>query len=207
MDEKKISELTAYTTPIDADLLPIVDTATSSTKKITWANIKANLYASAALTGTPTAPTATAGENTTQIATTAFVQTAKVGYTVVLGGLISAPADSTNYAIATYTTSGGGADRLRVYIPKAGTIKKAYLHIGNFGTLSTAETSTFSLRLNNTTDISISAAVVTNATNYAANATLSQAVVAGDYIEGKWVTPAWVTNPGTLAITLTLYID
>lgn len=36
---------------------------------------KANL-ASPALTGTPTAPTATAGTNTTQIATTAFVQTA-----------------------------------------------------------------------------------------------------------------------------------
>lgn len=38
-------------------------------------NLKANL-ASPALTGTPTAPTATTGTNTTQIATTAFVQDA-----------------------------------------------------------------------------------------------------------------------------------
>lgn len=36
---------------------------------------KATMFTSAALTGTPTAPTATAGTNTTQIATTAFVNT------------------------------------------------------------------------------------------------------------------------------------
>lgn len=41
----------------------------------TTLNAKAPL-ASPALTGTPTAPTAAAGTNTTQIATTAFVQTA-----------------------------------------------------------------------------------------------------------------------------------
>ena len=35
--------------------------------------------ASPALTGTPTAPTATAGTNTTQIATTAFVQASSGG--------------------------------------------------------------------------------------------------------------------------------
>ena len=39
----------------------------------TLANVKAELLASAALTGTPTAPTAAAGTNTTQVATTAFV--------------------------------------------------------------------------------------------------------------------------------------
>ena len=43
-----------------------------STATQTALNLKANL-ASPALTGTPTAPTATAGTNTTQIATTAFV--------------------------------------------------------------------------------------------------------------------------------------
>lgn len=39
----------------------------------TIANVKAELLASAALTGTPTAPTAAAGTSSTQIATTAFV--------------------------------------------------------------------------------------------------------------------------------------
>ncbi len=42
------------------------------------ANVKAELFASPALTGTPTAPTAAVGTNNTQIATTAFVQAQKV---------------------------------------------------------------------------------------------------------------------------------
>lgn len=46
-----------------------------STAQQTALDLKANL-ASPALTGTPTAPTATAGTNTTQVATTAFVQSA-----------------------------------------------------------------------------------------------------------------------------------
>jgi hypothetical protein len=40
MADQKITELTAYTPPIDTDVLPIVDITTSTTKKITWANIK-----------------------------------------------------------------------------------------------------------------------------------------------------------------------
>lgn len=43
------------------------------------ANVKAELFASPALTGTPTAPTAATGTNTTQIATTAFVTSAMSG--------------------------------------------------------------------------------------------------------------------------------
>jgi len=52
-------------TEIDAELVAIASAVTS----------KAN-SASPVLTGTPTAPTATAGNNTTQIATTAFVTSA-----------------------------------------------------------------------------------------------------------------------------------
>ena len=48
---------------------------TEFTNIATAVNSKADA-ASPALTGTPTAPTATAGTNTTQIATTAFVQAA-----------------------------------------------------------------------------------------------------------------------------------
>ena len=63
--------------------VPIVDTALSTTSTNTIQNkiVKTALDAKAALasptlTGTPKAPTATAGTNTTQIATTAFVKTA-----------------------------------------------------------------------------------------------------------------------------------
>lgn len=43
MADTKISALTALTTPDDADLLAIVDTSATQTKKITWANIKTAL--------------------------------------------------------------------------------------------------------------------------------------------------------------------
>ena len=58
---------------------------------------KSTMFASAALTGTPTAPTATSGTNTTQIATTAFV-TAAVQNEDTLAEMndttITSPADS-----------------------------------------------------------------------------------------------------------------
>ena len=58
-------------------------------------SISATSYTgSATLTGTPTAPTATAGTNTTQIATTAFVQaasTANIAQTITNGVTNSAP--------------------------------------------------------------------------------------------------------------------
>lgn len=71
MADKKITELTNYTPPLDADVLPIVDIANNTTKKLTWANIKATLktyfdtlYAgtvSPTFTGTVVLPTVTAG--------------------------------------------------------------------------------------------------------------------------------------------------
>jgi hypothetical protein len=73
---------TSKTTPVGADEIAILDSASSfSLKKLTWgtfASIFAPL-ASPALTGTPTAPTATAGTNNTQLATAAFAMGAGVG--------------------------------------------------------------------------------------------------------------------------------
>ena len=40
MADLKISQLANYTTPVDVDVLPIVDTTLGNTKKITWTNIK-----------------------------------------------------------------------------------------------------------------------------------------------------------------------
>jgi hypothetical protein len=45
MADKKITELTDYTPPINTDVVPIVDVTAGATKKITWANIKAALKA------------------------------------------------------------------------------------------------------------------------------------------------------------------
>jgi hypothetical protein len=43
MADSKISSLTNYTPAVDTDVLPIVDTTLTTTKKITWANVKATL--------------------------------------------------------------------------------------------------------------------------------------------------------------------
>lgn len=69
-----ISTAASKATPIDADIFVIADSASSnSTKRLTWANVKTALTASPTFTGTPEAPTAPVGTDTTQIATTAFV--------------------------------------------------------------------------------------------------------------------------------------
>ena len=83
---------TVKTTPVDADEFAITDSASSfGLKKLTWANMKTTLGAlfaplvSPAFTGTPTAPTATVGTNTTQLATTAFVNASFVGVGLGVG--------------------------------------------------------------------------------------------------------------------------
>lgn len=85
MADLKISQLTALAAAgVDsaADVLPIVDSSAAETKKITVANLKTAVapdlstyapLASPALTGSPTAPTASVDTNTTQVATTAYV--------------------------------------------------------------------------------------------------------------------------------------
>ena len=79
--------------------------------------------ASPALSGTPTAPTATAATNTTQIATTAFVQSQKVS--PAFSGVPTAPtaalgANSTQLATTAFVQSAvadatGGVSRAKSY--------------------------------------------------------------------------------------------
>lgn len=80
----KITALTALTSTQTDDVLPIVDVhdttmaASGTTKQITVGNLHALLapLASPTLTGTPSAPTATALTSTTQLATTAYADAA-----------------------------------------------------------------------------------------------------------------------------------
>lgn len=133
-----------------------------------------------------------------------FVRTGSPGIPsyVTLTGVVTnaggAPADATTYYFGNdiVTPINTVPDNRRVYIPVTGTIVYARVTFFNTGTLGTAETSTISLRLNNTTDTAISALVTNNAlyTNFV-NTALTIAVVDGDYFELKWTTPTWVTNP------------
>jgi len=79
--------------------LPVLSGGTGATTATGTGS--AVLAASPALTGVPTAPTATAGDNSTQIATTAFVQ-AKVG---TLGTMASQNANAVNITGGTIGTA------------------------------------------------------------------------------------------------------
>ncbi len=111
----------------------------SSTTFATPASValKADL-ASPSLTGTPTAPTATAGTNTTQLATTAFVQTAVGTPNKIYKALI--------------TQSGTGDPALTVLVNTIGTISWARTSTGAYvGTSAALFTANKTICLNNNT--------------------------------------------------------
>ena len=120
-------------------------------------------------------------------------------YVSLMGGCSSGnPADGQTYYIGAdlLAITNGTAAARRVYIPVAGTIVYARVIFLDATVLGSGETSTINIRLNNTTDTVISAAVTVDAlTTTFSNNALSIAVVDGDYIEFKWVTPTWATNP------------
>ena len=91
--ETKISSLPSVTTLYTSDAIPIDSSGTSKRIAVQYvlqvlgATFAAK--ASPALTGTPTAPTAAAGTNTTQLATTAFVQAAVAAFLPLAGGTLT----------------------------------------------------------------------------------------------------------------------
>lgn len=132
------------------------------------------------------------------------------GYSLqFLAGSLGSPADSTTYYIGCLAAAPSTTAALqRVYIQKAGTVKLARFTVRNTGTGGTTETSTASIRLNNTSDTDISTAVTTDQTFQSfTSGALTLAVAVGDYVEIKWVTPAWVTNPTNLLLAAQLYIE
>ena len=112
--------------------------------------------------------------------------------TLYWGGMLVAPSTTAN--------------RWRVYIPKAGTIKAAYIY-SYAGTAGTGESWSMNIRKNNTTDTLIQALTLAAVDRVWSNVALAIAVVAGDYIEIKEVCPTWATNPATVTRTGVIYIE
>lgn len=133
----------------------------------------------------------------------------KKGYQISYSAANFNPADGTAYYFGlNYSDGGSTADLNRIYILKAGTITAANIFIHVNTVLGTGESGAAAIRLNNTTDYSISNAVTTAAAvqNFS-NTSLSIPVVAGDYIELKYTHATQATNSTGVRISGSIYID
>lgn len=111
----------------------------------------------------------------------------------------ASPSDAqTLYSGANLWTATGGITRH--YPVRAGRIRSARILFWVGGTLGTTETSTLYLRLNNTTDYQLTAAIVLNGRSYGELVTgLDIPIAITDYVELKWVNPTYTTNPTFVA--------
>ncbi len=124
---------------------------------------------------------------------------------------LSNPSDATTYymghptgiSLANSTTTA----IQKIFIPKGGAIKRVDIGVKVLSTLGTTETSTIYMRLNNSSDTTLSSALNLSSAYSSYSWTGSVAVVAGDYVEIKWVTPTWVTNPTNVTISALIYVE
>jgi hypothetical protein len=129
------------------------------------------------------------------------------GYTLSVQALTSSPVDAQtiyfgNLPKAPVTT----AAISKVYIPRTGSIKRAEIYCYS-GTAGTSENWSCYIRLNNSTDTLVQTiGAATNERRFN-NSSLSISVVAGDYIEIKFINPTWATNPLTTIFGGYIYIE
>jgi len=136
------------------------------------------------------------------------------GYQIQLAEGLLSPADVTTYwtgsmpAIAAPATAGGGGALVPAWILRTGAITSAYVTYANFGTLGTTETSTLSVDVSNgTQNGTVTAAFVTNPAAGSFSAAMNLPVTAGQYVNFKWITPTWATNPTNVSISGAVWID
>lgn len=112
---KTIDGLDALSTLATDDKIVVGDTDdTSRAKGITKANLMADIFTSPALTGNPTAPTQSASDNSTKIATTAYVDNQVVGVSIqtfTSSGTWTKPSGAKAVTIICTGAGGGGASK------------------------------------------------------------------------------------------------
>jgi hypothetical protein len=138
--------------------------------------------------------------------------TGPLEYSVSFAETAYNPADSTTYYFGTLESVGPNTTQsiAKIRFGHSGRIIKAYLDVFILTTNGTAENSTLSLRLNATTDTTVSATVVHNgglgSSAVFSNLALDIPFIASDVFEAKIVTPAFSTNPQGIIYTLTLVV-
>lgn len=140
----------------------------------------------------PTGATGSGGLGYAVMARAASQSTTTDGQTMYWGGMLVAPSTTAN--------------RWRIYIPKAGTVKAARVY-SYAGTAGTAENWSMYVRINNSSDALIQTLALGAADRVWANDAMALSVVAGDYIEIKEVQPSWATNPATVTRSAVIYIE
>jgi hypothetical protein len=87
----------------------------------------------------------------------------------------------------------------------------AQIMVNNLTATATSEASTLSFRINNTTDVLLSSAVVftgapPTSTSFVVTG-LNQSIAANDEVNIKWQTPNWATNPTGAQLLVTLFFE
>lgn len=115
------------------------------------------------------------------------------------------PADSTTYylvnASGLNTLSNGAKSRFQ--ITRTATITACYALVTVQGVLGSSENVTLQIFVNGSSSTNVSTTWQWTATsNNISNTGLSISVSAGDYVQVRYTTPAWVTNPTTCNINV-----
>ena len=131
------------------------------------------------------------------------------GYTLQFqskGGVFN-PASSTTYYVGQGLEATTFPQVQRMRVPRAGHIASVSATFINQGPGSN-EPSSFYVRKNNVQDTLLSSTVKNNGVfGEVVAADLDIAVDAGDYIEFKWVSPAWASKPTFVTINGIVYIE
>jgi hypothetical protein len=129
--------------------------------------------------------------------TASYASKGGIGYTIFgqMTTALTSPADSSTYygghAASAALTATAGARKM--YVPKTGFVRDAQIFV--FNVAGSSELSTFWLVKNDATSSSIGTANHNVSSILVSNYALNVSVTQGDYLEFKWVTPAWVVNP------------
>lgn len=138
-----------------------------------------------------------------------LVSSISKGYVVFANSAIFSPTDATTYyfgSLWTYApTNSDGAQK--VFIPVSGVLDRVFISVTIITTYGSTELSSIYLRKNSTTDYLLSS-VFDLSNNTTVNKTgLTVSVTAGDYVEIKWITPTWATNPAGLLVNATIHVS
>jgi hypothetical protein len=183
-------------------------------------------FISPAMTGTPTAPTATAGTSTTQVATTAFVQTAKNGATTVnVAGNANVALTAAQAGVGIILLTGALTGAITVTVP-AGTGQYIFANnttgsytlrigvAGSGGATAIVPQNQSVVAYSDATNIVLAGAASSSSfTRYSFTATAGQKVFSGVYtvgnvlvlVNGAVQAPSDITATDSATVTLTGY--